>query len=48
MKMVTARVILSQEILKRFNVTDAELQLLWDAPGRIDSVSLWGIFCGAG
>lgn len=39
-----ARVILSQEILKQFNVTDAETAAIVDAPGRIDSVSLWGIF----
>ena len=39
-----ARVILSQEILKRFNVTDAETAAIVGAPGRIDSVSLWGIF----
>ena len=39
-----ARVILSQEVLKRFNVTDAETAAIVSAPGRIDSVSLWGIF----
>ena len=39
-----ARVILSQEILKRFNVTDAETAAIVGTPGRIDSVSLWGIF----
>ena len=39
-----ARVILSQEILKQFNVTDAETAAIVSAPGRIDSVSLWGIF----
>ena len=39
-----ARVILSQEILKRFNVTDAETAAIVGVPGRIDSVSLWGIF----
>ena len=38
-----ARVILSQEILKRFNVTDAETAAIVGAPGRIDSVSLCGI-----
>ena len=39
-----ARVILSQEVLKRFNVTDAETAAIVGVPGRIDSVSLWGIF----
>ena len=39
-----ARVILNQEILKQFNVTDAETAAIVGAPGRIDSVSLWGIF----
>jgi len=39
-----ARVILSQEILKQFNVTDAETAAIVGAPGRIDSVNLWGIF----
>ena len=39
-----ARVILSQEVLKQFNVTDAETAAIVSAPGRIDSVSLWGIF----
>ena len=39
-----ARVILSQEVLKQFNVTDAESAAIVGAPGRSDSVSLWGIF----
>ena len=39
-----ARVILNQEVLKQFNVTDAETAAIVGAPGRIDSVSLWGIF----
>ena len=39
-----ARVILGQEVLKQFNVTDAETAAIVSAPGRIDSVSLWGIF----
>ena len=39
-----ARVILSQEVLKQFNVTDAETAAIVGAPGRIESVSLWGIF----
>lgn len=37
-----ARVTLSQKILKQFNVTDAETAAIVGAPGRIDSVSLWG------
>jgi len=39
-----ARVLLSQKILKEYNVTDAETAAIVGAPGRIDSVSLWGIF----
>ncbi|COK34924.1 DHH subfamily 1 protein [Streptococcus pneumoniae] len=39
-----ARVILSQEVLKQYNVTDAETAAIVGAPGRIDRVSLWGIF----
>ena len=39
-----ARVLLSQEILKEYNVTDAETAAIVGAPGKIDSVSLWGIF----
>ena len=39
-----ARVILTQEILKKYDVTDAETAAIVGAPGRIDSVSLWGIF----
>ena len=39
-----ARVLLSQEILKEYNVTDAETAAIVGAPGQIDSVSLWGIF----
>ena len=39
-----ARVILSQEVLKQFNVTDAVTAAILGDPGRIDSVSLWGIF----
>lgn len=38
-----ARVILSQEVLKQYNVTDAETAAIVGAPGRIDRVSLWGI-----
>ena len=39
-----ARVILTQEILKKYDVTDAETAAIVGAPGRIDTVSLWGIF----
>ncbi len=39
-----ARVLLSQEILKEYNVTDAETAAIVGAPGRIVDVSLWGIF----
>jgi len=39
-----ARVILTQEILRKYDVTDAETAAIVGAPGRIDTVSLWGIF----
>ncbi|MGZ9835811.1 DHH family phosphoesterase [Streptococcus sp. V940] len=39
-----ARVILTQDILKKYDVTDAETAAIVGAPGRIDTVSLWGIF----
>ena len=39
-----ARVILTQEILKKYDVTDTETAAIVGAPGRIDTVSLWGIF----
>ena len=39
-----ARVTLTQEVLQTYNVTDAETAAIVGAPGRIDSVSLWGIF----
>lgn len=39
-----ARVTLTQEVLQAYNVTDAETAAIVGAPGRIDSVSLWGIF----
>ena len=38
------RVTLTQEVLQAYNVTDAETAAIVGAPGRIDSVSLWGIF----
>ena len=39
-----ARVTLTQEVLQAYKVTDAETAAIVGAPGRIDSVSLWGIF----
>ena len=39
-----ARAILTQEILRKYEVTDAETAAIVGAPGRIDTVSLWGIF----
>ena len=39
-----ARVILTQEILKTYQVTDSETAAIVGAPGRIDTVNLWGIF----
>ena len=39
-----ARVLLTQEILKTYQVTDAETAAIVGAPGRIDTVNLWGIF----
>ena len=39
-----ARVIRTKEILKKYDVTDAETAAIVGAPGRIDTVSLWGIF----
>ena len=39
-----ARVLLTQEILKRYKVTDAETAAIVGAPGRIDTVKAWAIF----
>ncbi len=39
-----ARVFISQEILKRYQVTDAESSAIVGSPGKIDSVKAWGIF----
>lgn len=39
-----ARVILTQEVMKRFDVTDAETSAIVGAPGRIRGVESWGIF----
>lgn len=39
-----ARVLLTQEVLNKYQVTDAETAAIVGAPGRIDSVEIWGIF----
>ena len=39
-----ARIILTQEIMKKFDVTDAETSAIVGAPGRIRGVESWGIF----
>lgn len=39
-----ARIILSQKILKKFNLTDAETSAIVSSPGKIDSVQVWAIF----
>lgn len=39
-----ARVFLTQEIMKQFDVTDAETSAIVGAPGRIRGVESWGIF----
>ncbi|MBY5020847.1 bifunctional oligoribonuclease/PAP phosphatase NrnA [Streptococcus suis] len=39
-----ARVVLTQETLKAYDVTDAETASVVSAPGRIDAVQSWGIF----
>lgn len=39
-----ARVILTQEVMKRFDVTDAETSAIVGTPGRIRGVESWGIF----
>lgn len=39
-----ARVILTQNIMKTFNVTDAETSAIVGAPGKIDCVQSWAIF----
>ncbi|NQG98139.1 bifunctional oligoribonuclease/PAP phosphatase NrnA [Streptococcus suis] len=39
-----ARVVLSQETLKAYQLTDAETAAIVSAPGRIDAVQSWGIF----
>lgn len=39
-----ARVILSQELLQSYQITDSETAAIVGAPGRIENVNLWGIF----
>lgn len=39
-----ARVVLTQETLKAYDVTDVEAASIVSAPGRIDTVQSWGIF----
>jgi len=39
-----ARILLTQEILKEYKVTDAETAAIVGAPGRIDTVKAWAIF----
>ena len=39
-----ARVILSQELLQSYQITDSETAAIVGAPGRIEDVKLWGIF----
>lgn len=39
-----ARIILSQKILKKFNLTDAETSAIVFSPGKIDTVQVWAIF----
>lgn len=39
-----ARIILSQKILKKFNLTDAETSAIVSSLGKIDTVQVWAIF----
>ena len=39
-----ARVFLTQDLLNRYQITDAETSAIVSAPGRIDNVKTWGIF----
>ena len=39
-----ARVTLTQELLKKFDLRDSETAAIVGAPGRIDTVSVWAIF----
>ena len=38
------RVTLTQELLKKFDLRDSETAAIVEAPGRIDTVSVWAIF----
>ena len=40
----TARVILPQEVLQAYQLTDADTAAIVGAPGRIEEVGLWAIF----
>lgn len=39
-----ARVLLTQDVLKEFNVTEAETSAIVNLPGKIDTVQSWGVF----
>ena len=39
-----ARILLTQDILEKYKVTDAETAAIVGAPGRIDTVKAWAIF----
>ncbi|CDO18314.1 DHH family phosphoesterase [Streptococcus gallolyticus] len=39
-----ARVVLTQDTMKKFNVTDAETSAIVGTPGRIDCIQSWAIF----
>ena len=39
-----ARILLTYDILQHYQITDAETAAIVGAPGRIEDVSLWGIF----
>lgn len=39
-----ARIIISQDILKKYDLTDAETSAIVSAPGRIEEVQAWAIF----
>lgn len=39
-----ARIVLTQEVLQRLGVTDAETSAIVSAPGRIDTVKAWAVF----
>lgn len=39
-----ARVVLTQDTMKKFNVTDAEISAIVGTPGKIDCIQSWAIF----